>query len=139
MRTNAVLSRAATAIRSTSRTSAASARRFAGEIIFIDDDGSRAERCRPARRSRRSGAIRYVSFTRNFGHQAAIRAGLHDARGRAVVIMDADFEHPLALIAAWRSGVKVVAIQRIEDAKQVPAVKRLPPHFITARSMRLAT
>jgi dolichol-phosphate mannosyltransferase len=73
--------------------------------------------------------VRYVSFTRNFGHQQALRAGLHRARGRAVVVMDADFEHPPELIpeliAAWRSGAKIVATQRIDDKIQVSVLKRL--------------
>src|SRR5258705_9823076 len=73
-------------------------------------------------------AIRYVSFTRNFGHQAALRAGLRHARGRAVIVMDADFEHPPELIpkliAAWKAGARIVATQRADDAT-VSAGKRL--------------
>jgi glycosyltransferase involved in cell wall biosynthesis len=97
------------------------------EIIFVDD-GSSDGTLAALRAAAVDPAIRYVSFTRNFGHQAALRAGLHHARGRAVVIMDADFEHPPELlpelIAAWRSGAKVVATQRIDNATQVSAVKR---------------
>jgi dolichol-phosphate mannosyltransferase len=98
------------------------------EIIFVDD-GSSDGTLAALRAAAVDPAIRYVSFTRNFGHQAALRAGLHHARGRAVVIMDADFEHPPELIpeliAAWRSGAKVVATQRIDDATLVSVVKRL--------------
>ena len=82
---------------------------------------------RPTARSRRSAraardpAIRYVSFTRNFGHQAALRAGLRHARGRAVIVMDADFEHPPELIpklvAAWRGGAKIVATRRDDERR----------------------
>jgi dolichol-phosphate mannosyltransferase len=75
----------------------------------------------------RDPGIRYLSFTRNFGHQAALRAGLRHARGRAVILMDADFEHPPELIpklvAAWRGGAKIVATRRDDDG--VPAGKRL--------------
>ena len=98
------------------------------EIIFVDD-GSSDGTLAALRAAAADPAIRYVSFTRNFGHQPALRAGLHHARGRAVVVMDADFEHPPQLIpemvAAWRSGAKVVATQRIDDAIQVSAMKRL--------------
>jgi dolichol-phosphate mannosyltransferase len=72
--------------------------------------------------------VRYLSFTRNFGHQAALRAGLRHAGGRAVIVMDADFEHPPELIpqliAAWRDGAKIAATRRDDDAT-VSAGKRL--------------
>jgi polyisoprenyl-phosphate glycosyltransferase len=99
------------------------------EILFVDDgshDGTlKAIRAVAAEDS----AVRYVSFTRNFGHQAALRAGLRHARGRAVVTMDADFEHPPELIpdlvAAWRAGVKIVATQRQDDTAQTSPLKRV--------------
>jgi dolichol-phosphate mannosyltransferase len=97
------------------------------EIIFVDDGSSdgtltalRAAACDPV--------VRYVAFTRNFGHQAALRAGLRHANGRAVIVMDADFEHPPELIpqliAAWRGGAKIAATRRDDDAT-VSAGKRL--------------
>jgi dolichol-phosphate mannosyltransferase len=100
----------------------------AAEIIFVDD-GSSDGTLAALRAAAADPTIRYVSFTRNFGHQAALRAGLRHARGHAVIIMDADFEHPPELIpelvAAWRSGAKIVATQRVDDARQVSTVKRL--------------
>jgi dolichol-phosphate mannosyltransferase len=106
------------------------------EIIFVDD-GSQDGTLAVLRAAAADPAIRYLSFTRNFGHQAALRAGLRHARGRAVVTMDADFEHPpdliSELVAAWRSGAKVVATQRIDDVKHVSAVKR----FTSKRYYRL--
>jgi len=97
------------------------------EIIFVDD-GSSDGTLDALRAAAANATVRFISFTRNFGHQAALRAGLHRARGRAVVIMDADFEHPPELIpkliAAWRSGAKVVVTQRIDDATQVSMAKR---------------
>ena len=97
------------------------------EIVFVDD-GSRDGTLAAIRDAARDPAIRYLSFTRNFGHQAALRAGLRHARGRAVIVMDADFEHPPELIpkliAAWRGGAKIVATQRSDDAT-VSSAKRL--------------
>ena len=62
--------------------------------------------------------LRGVRFSRNFGKEAAIVAGLRQATGDAVVVMDADLQHPPALIPAmidlWRSG----------DYSVVEAVKR---------------
>ena len=77
------------------------------EILFIDDcstDGTLAEVRALAEHDPR---IRFVAFTRNFGHQAALRAGLRYARGDAVVLMDCDFEHPPELIPA--NGGRVAA------------------------------
>jgi glycosyltransferase involved in cell wall biosynthesis len=99
------------------------------EIIFVDDgssDGTLA-----ALRASAAGdpMVRYLSFTRNFGQQAALRAGLRNATGGAIVVMDADFEHPPELIpelvAAWRAGAKVVATRRNDDEAQVSPMKRL--------------
>src|ERR1043165_2667182 len=96
------------------------------EIIFVDD-GSRDGTLAAIRGAARDPAIRYLSFTRNFGHQAALRAGLRHAKGRAVIVMDADFEHPPELIpkliAAWKGGAKIVATRRDDDG--VEATKRL--------------
>src|SRR5437763_16956218 len=96
------------------------------EIVFVDD-GSTDGTLAAIRSAARDPAIRYVSFTRNFGHQAALRAGMRHARGRAIVVMDCDFEHPPELIpklvAAWKSGAKIVATRR--DDGGVAATKRL--------------
>lgn len=98
------------------------------EIVFVDD-GSSDGTLVALRAAAADPAIRYISFTRNFGHQEALRAGLYYARGRAVVLMDADFEHPPELIpdlvVAWRGGAKVVVTQRIDDDKRVSTIKRL--------------
>jgi len=98
------------------------------EIVFVDD-GSSDDTLAALRMAAVDASVRYVSFTRNFGHQAALRAGLRHARGRAVVLMDADFEHPPELIpelvAAWRADALVVTTQRIDDKAQVSAMKRL--------------
>jgi dolichol-phosphate mannosyltransferase len=97
------------------------------EIVFVDD-GSSDGTLAAIRAAARDPGVRYLSFTRNFGHQAALRAGLRHARGRAVIVMDADFEHPPdlipQLIAAWRGGAKIVATRRDDDAS-VSAGKRL--------------
>jgi polyisoprenyl-phosphate glycosyltransferase len=96
------------------------------EIIFVDD-GSGDGTLTALRAA--APSVRYVSFTRNFGHQAALRAGLRHAKGRAVIVMDADFEHPPELIpqlvAAWRAGARIVATRRDDDVESVSAGKRV--------------
>ncbi len=99
------------------------------EIVFVDD-GSRDTTLAALRAaSAADSAVRYVSFTRNFGHQPALRAGLRHARGRAVVVMDSDFEHPPELlpqlVAAWRDGAKIVATRRNDDGDGVTTAKRV--------------
>src|ERR1700730_9289780 len=97
------------------------------EIIFVDD-GSSDGTLTALRAATRDPVVRYISFTRNFGHQAALRAGLRHASGRAVIVMDADFEHPPELIpqliAAWRGGARIAATRR-DDEATVSAGKRL--------------
>jgi dolichol-phosphate mannosyltransferase len=87
------------------------------EIIFVDDGSTDGTLAKIRAVSSELG-VRYVSFTRNFGHQAALRAGLRHARGKAVILMDCDFEHPPeivpSLVEEWRRGTKVVLTQRAE-------------------------
>ena len=86
------------------------------EVILVDDgsrDGTHAMAREIARRDPR---YRLLSFSRNFGHQAAITAGLDFADGDAVVIMDADLQDPPEIIgrmvALYRQGYDVVSAQR---------------------------
>ena len=69
--------------------------------------------------SRKDPHLRAVSLSRNFGHQYAITAGMEYARGEAVVVMDADLQHPPELIPkmvdVWCSGVQVVYTVREDD------------------------
>lgn len=89
------------------------------EIIGVDDGSNDATLDALRAAASADPMVRYISFTRNFGHEAAMRAGLRAARGAVVVVMDADFEHPPELVpqlvARWREGFKVVAAQRLDD------------------------
>ena len=97
------------------------------EVVFVndgsEDDTLSAIRARNAAEPR----IGAVSFSRNFGKEVAIAAGLDHARGRAVVIMDADLQHPPEVIerfvARWREGYVMVYGQRTSRADE-SAVKR---------------
>ena len=99
------------------------------ELLFVDDcstDRSLSEIKALAGRDQR---IRFVAFTRNFGHQAALRAGLRYARGDAVILMDCDFEHPPelipAMVAEWRRGAKIVLTERTAAPQQLSFLKSL--------------
>src|SRR5690606_13608831 len=68
------------------------------------------------RRAEAEPRYKIISFARNFGHQAAITAGMDRAEGDAVVIMDADLQDPpevvKEMIEKWREGYDVVYGQR---------------------------
>lgn len=86
------------------------------EVIFVND-GSRDNSLAIMRDLHvQDPRIRVVDFSRNFGHQIAISAGMDYARGKAVIILDADLQDPPevipALVTRWKNGVEVVYAQR---------------------------
>ncbi|MDR0610790.1 MAG: glycosyltransferase family 2 protein, partial [Planctomycetaceae bacterium] len=97
------------------------------EIIFVDDgssDRSPEVLCELRKNDHR---IKIIRFSRNFGHQIAISAGLNYASGKAVIVMDADLQHPPELIPqmieCWRNGCHVVYTIRTYN-KEVSWFKR---------------
>lgn len=86
------------------------------ELIFIDDGSTDKTLEILQKCTESSPADQIVSFSRNFGHQAAFSAGLAHARGQAVVIIDGDLQDPPELIhqmlEKWREGWQVVYAQR---------------------------
>jgi glycosyltransferase involved in cell wall biosynthesis len=98
------------------------------EIIVVDDGSADGTLEFLVKAAAADPALRYVSLSRNFGHQAALRAGLAYSSGRCVISMDADMQHPVALlgqmIARWRDGYLVVSTVRI-DPPSLPLMKRL--------------
>ena len=102
------------------------------EVVFIDD-GSRDDSLSVIRAlSETEPRIGAVSFSRNFGKEIAIAAGLDHARGDAVVIMDADLQHPPEMIEAfverWREGYDMVYGQRTDRSDET-RVKRGSAHL----------
>ncbi|MGW7227084.1 glycosyltransferase [Streptomyces cyaneofuscatus] len=68
------------------------------EICYVDDGSGDATRRLLAALALRDERVHYTAFSRNFGKEAAMLAGLRMSRGAAVVIMDADLQHPPELI-----------------------------------------
>ena len=82
------------------------------EILFIDDGSSDATLAKIRAANAADPRIRALSFSRNFGKEAALSAGLDSARGLAVIPLDVDLQDPpetiAAMIAKWREGFEVV-------------------------------
>lgn len=90
------------------------------EILFVDD-GSTDGTARDIEGLRASGIpVGCITFSRNFGHQAALEAGLFAAEGDVVITMDGDLQHPPAeiprMLAACEEGVDVVQMVRDRPA-----------------------
>lgn len=86
------------------------------ELVLIND-GSRDNSYQILQSLHRQDArVRVIDFSRNFGHQVAISAGLDYAQGQAVVIIDSDLQDPpeviLQMIERWKAGAEVVYAQR---------------------------
>jgi polyisoprenyl-phosphate glycosyltransferase len=97
------------------------------EVILVDDgsvDGS-AELMDEIHR--RDPRFKVITFTRNFGHQVALTAGLDRASGDATIVLDGDLQDPpelaLDLIAKWRDGYEIVYAIR-SDRRCEPLVRR---------------
>ena len=86
------------------------------EIIFVDDCSSDHSLSIIRKLSQSDKHVKFVGFSRNFGHEAASTAGTDRARGDAVILMDADLQDPPEAIKAlsdkWKEGYQVVYGQR---------------------------
>lgn len=82
------------------------------ELIAVDDGSADNTADEIAQAAQQDERIRPISFTRNFGKESAILAGLAHAHGEAAIVLDGDLQHPPELIpnmlALWRQGVYVV-------------------------------
>ncbi|TMG82091.1 MAG: glycosyltransferase family 2 protein [Betaproteobacteria bacterium] len=90
------------------------------EVVIVDDGSRDGTFERVAEVSRKDARIKAIRFTRNFGKEAALLAGLRVAAGEAVVTIDSDLQHPPALIPKmieeWRKGAMVVdAVKRSRE------------------------
>ncbi len=90
------------------------------EILFVDDGSADSTWERVQALADSDHRVRGLRFARNFGHQAALTAGVDAARGTAVVIIDGDLQDPPEVIpemvSRWREGYEVVYGQREERA-----------------------
>lgn len=97
------------------------------EIIYIDD-GSRDRTWEIiSRLAREHEEVKALRFSRNFGHQLAVTAGMDEAKGDAVIIMDADLQDPPEVIAdmvkAWEQGADIAYGKRMHRKGETAAKK----------------
>ncbi|MBM9501986.1 glycosyltransferase family 2 protein [Leptospira sp. 201903071] len=88
-------------------------------IIFVDDGSSDETLSEIRKLSQRSSNIRFISFSKNFGHQVALKAGLDHSDADCVISLDADLQHPPELIPIliqkWEEGNDIVYTKRMDN------------------------
>ncbi|WP_370901417.1 glycosyltransferase family 2 protein [Chryseobacterium gossypii] len=102
------------------------------EIIFVNDGSRDNTQQKLEELSRQYEEVKYIEFSRNFGHQPAVKAGMDNARGNAVISMDGDLQHPPELIPEmirkWEEGYDVVYTIRTYP-RQISFFKRKTSDF----------
>lgn len=91
------------------------------ELLFVDDGSEDNTLKLIKQQNKKNNKIKYISFSRNFGHQNALRAGFDFAQGDCVICMDGDMQHPPSLIPKmiekWQEGCDIVYTKRLDDPK----------------------
>jgi polyisoprenyl-phosphate glycosyltransferase len=92
------------------------------EIVYVNDGSRDSSLSLLLEIQRRDPRVAVLEFSRNFGHQAALTAGLQVAKGDAVMLMDGDFQDPPEvlprMVRAWKDGAKVVIAERSSRAEK---------------------
>lgn len=90
--------------------------------LLIIDDGSQDNTLDIIQESKKELNFRYIRFSRNFGKEKALSAGLDFAKGDAVILLDGDFQHPLDLLSEfikqWEQGYDMVYAVRTNRADE---------------------
>ena len=97
------------------------------EFIFVDDGSTDQSLAQIETLSAKDPNVKAISFSRNFGHQAALIAGMHSAKAEVIIIMDGDLQHPPAVIPSllkkYEEGFDLVSAKRI-DSTQTGVLKK---------------
>ncbi len=97
------------------------------EIIFVNDGSRDNTQQKLEELSQQYEEVKFIEFSRNFGHQPAVKAGMDYAYGNAVISMDGDLQHPPELIPEmiqkWEEGYDIVYTVRTYP-KQISYFKR---------------
>lgn len=99
------------------------------EIILVDDGSADDTWSYVVKEAQSSPFVRGIRLSRNFGKEHAVAAGLEASRGRAVIVMDGDLQHPPTLlpemIAAWREGKGQIVEGVKSDRGREPLLYRM--------------
>lgn len=91
------------------------------EFVYVNDGSSDKSLDIVRKLAKKDRVVRYISFSRNFGKEAATTAGLAKAKGDAAVIIDADGQHPIEVVGTfveeWKKGYATVIGVRTEDGE----------------------
>lgn len=102
------------------------------ELIFIDDGSTDQTLHTIKSLTRADNRVKCISFSRNFGHQAALKAGFDFCHGDCAITMDADLQHPPSLLAEmienWENGFEIVFTLR-KDESETRFFKRFTSNF----------
>jgi len=98
------------------------------EFLFVDDGSTDDTLNEIELLANKQSNVKYISFSKNFGHQKALKAGLDNADGDAVISLDADLQHPPEFIdnflKNWEKGYEIVYSIR-KETNQVSFFKRV--------------
>jgi dolichol-phosphate mannosyltransferase len=101
--------------------------RYDAEFLFVDDGSEDGTAAAVEKLAKSDPRVKIISFSRNFGKEAATTAGIRYAKGDAVIMLDADLQHPPELIPhfleKWRNGAEVIIGVRKKN-KHYALVKR---------------
>lgn len=107
--------------------------KYSHTFIFVNDGSTDNTLSILKKLSNENPNVKYIHFSRNFGHQLAVKAGLDHAMGDAVISMDADMQHPPELIPElvqkWEEGNQVVGTLRKYGNEVQEKKKRTSKYF----------
>jgi dolichol-phosphate mannosyltransferase len=103
------------------------------EILVVDDGGTDSTLQVIKELAMVKTNFFYIEFSRNFGHQPALKAGIDHANGDCVISLDADLQHPpemfVEMLSKWEEGNDVVYTRRKEDTRQSLKKRKTSKYF----------
>ncbi|MDQ2843059.1 MAG: glycosyltransferase family 2 protein [Acidobacteriota bacterium] len=123
------------------KTALANVEPYSFRFIYVDDGSTDNTAEQILQLSSEDINVRLLALSRNFGHQAALTAGLDAADADVIIMMDGDGQHPPALIPEmlrlYEAGFDVVQMQRVDAPKSVSSFKRFTSSAFYALLSRL--